>query len=386
VLELGTFFAAPFGATILAELGARVIKLEQLDGDPVRHVMPFPELGAIKVLQGKQSLGVDLASPEGRAIALELARDADIVLLAFRAGVAKRLGLHPDALRAANPDLVILEAPGYGTGPPFGHRPAFAPTIGAGSGMAYRNLGGAPPAGASLELGPEEVKREAIRLSSGAMAIANADGFSALAVASILLLGLYVRRSTGVGQTMSASMLSTVAHALSETMVDHDGIAPAPLADPELLGLGPWFRLYRCSHGWVFLAAPEPDDRAVVRRELGATTEAELADAFAAATADEWEARFTALDVACVAVAHKGIEHTIMLGETGRELGFVVDAPAHPVLEEHPRLAPLVRFSRSTPVTGGTSPLCGANTDAVLAGIGYDDARRTELRAAGIIS
>ena len=67
VLELGTFFAAPFGATILAELGARVIKLEQLEGDPVRHVMPFPELSGVKVLQGKQSVGVDVATPEGRA-------------------------------------------------------------------------------------------------------------------------------------------------------------------------------------------------------------------------------------------------------------------------------------------------------------------------------
>ena len=84
VLELGTFFAAPFGATILAELGARVIKLEQLEGDPVRHVMPFPELSGVKVLQGKQSVGIDVATPEGRQIALDLAAQADVVLLAFR--------------------------------------------------------------------------------------------------------------------------------------------------------------------------------------------------------------------------------------------------------------------------------------------------------------
>src|SRR4029079_12824762 len=50
VIELGTFYAAPFGTTILADLGARVIKVEQLDGDPLRNVVPFPEIGAIKAL------------------------------------------------------------------------------------------------------------------------------------------------------------------------------------------------------------------------------------------------------------------------------------------------------------------------------------------------
>jgi crotonobetainyl-CoA:carnitine CoA-transferase CaiB-like acyl-CoA transferase len=59
-------------------------------------------------------------------------------------------------------------------------------------------------------------------------------------VASVLLLGLYVRRTTGVGQTMSTSMLSTMAHVLSETMVEHAGATTVPLADEDLLGLGPW--------------------------------------------------------------------------------------------------------------------------------------------------
>ena len=64
---------------------------------------------------------------------------------------------------------------------------------------------------------------------------------------------------------------------------------------------------------------------------------------------------------------------------------MVVDAH-HPVIEEHPRLAPLVRFSRSTSVVAAPSPLCGADTDEVLAGFGYDEARRAELRATGVIA
>jgi crotonobetainyl-CoA:carnitine CoA-transferase CaiB-like acyl-CoA transferase len=205
-----------------------------------------------------------------------------------------------------------------------------------------------------------------------------------------MLLGLYARRRLGVGQAMSTSMLSTMAHVLSETMVDHDGITPLRLAEADLLGLGPWYRLYRAREGWVFLAAPQADDRAAVARELGVTVPDDedaaaevLAAAFAEQPAAAWEQRLTALDVACVEVARKGIEETILLGGTGRELGFVIDGD-HPVLEEHPRLGPLVRFSRSTSVIG-PAPLCGADTDAVLEGFGYDEARRVELRTAGVI-
>jgi crotonobetainyl-CoA:carnitine CoA-transferase CaiB-like acyl-CoA transferase len=73
-----------------------------------------------------------------------------------------------------------------------------------------------------------------------------------------------------------------------------------------------------------------------------------------------------------------------MFGDAGRDLGFVIDAH-HTLLEEYPRLAPLVRFSRSTTVVA-PSPLCGVDTDAVLAELGYDDDRRTRLREAGVIT
>ena len=159
VVELGTFYAAPFGTTLLADLGARVIKLEQLDGDPIRHIMPFPEVGGIKVLQGKESVAVDMASDKGREIVLELVRRADLVLQSFRAGVAERHGYTGPEMLAVNPDLVYLNAPGYGTDGPCGHRPAFAPTIGAGSGLAYRNIGGIENLPQEPDLPLRDVKR-----------------------------------------------------------------------------------------------------------------------------------------------------------------------------------------------------------------------------------
>ena len=183
VLELGTYYAAPYGATLLADLGARVIKVEQLDGDPIRHIVPFPEIGAIKVLLGKECVAVDIHTDAGREIVHDLVRQADALLLSFRAGVVERLGLDPASLLAINPDLVYLSAPGYGVDGPCGHRPAFAPTIGAGSGLAFRNIGQSVPSVEDLDRDLDQTKMAALRISSAAMGVGHADGFSALGVA-----------------------------------------------------------------------------------------------------------------------------------------------------------------------------------------------------------
>ncbi len=258
VIELGTYYAAPYGATLLGELGARVIKLEQLDGDPHRNMLPFPEVAGLKVLQGKESVAVDIATDEGRAIAHELIRRADIVLQSFRAGVAERLKVDAASLRAVNPDLVYLCAPGYGTGGPCGHRPAFAPTIGAAAGLAWRNAGATIPEAADLAL--EDIKATAMRLVYAVMGVGNSDGFAGVTVGTALLLGLLARQRGRGAQTMLTTMLSSSVHALSEAMVRYEGAGPIPTADQELHGFGPLYRLYQTAEGWVFLAAPGPHE------------------------------------------------------------------------------------------------------------------------------
>jgi crotonobetainyl-CoA:carnitine CoA-transferase CaiB-like acyl-CoA transferase len=391
VIELGTYYAAPYGATLLTDLGARVIKVEQLDGDPIRHIIPFPEVGAIKVLQGKESVAVDIASADGRAIVLELVRRADAVLQSFRAGVAERLGYTADDLRAVNPDLVYLNAPGYGAGPPCGHRPAYAPTIGAASGLAYRNVGGVDnvPQGADLDL--ESVKRYSMHMNSAAMGPLNADPLSAVSVGTALVLGLLARRRGAPGQAMLMSMLSTMAHALSEGMVEYAGAPELASPDPEILGLTARYRLYRAADGWVFLAAPADDDWAA----LGAALDLDdtlrddddalavvLAERFVTRAADEWERNLTAVDVACVAVSADPLD-SLLFSELGASLGVVTEI-THPTIGDYPRCTPMVSFSRSGGVAG-PAPLCGQHTDAVLAELGYARHRIDALRADGVL-
>jgi crotonobetainyl-CoA:carnitine CoA-transferase CaiB-like acyl-CoA transferase len=403
VLELAVLYAAPFGATLLADLGARVIKVEPLDGDPIRTIVPFPEAGGAKVMQGKESICIDLSTPEGLALVHELARRSDLVLQGFRAGAAERLGVDAATLRSVNPDLVYLAAPGYGTGPPCGHRPSFAPSIGAAGGIALANIGDTVPEAPGLDLG--QVRDGAIRLSgAGAQTSAQADGFAALGVATSLLLGLLARERGAGGQAMVASMLSTIAHAMGAQVVAAPGTSEGATPDDQLRGLGARYRTYDATDGWVFLAAPcehewEPlvtalapyvdlagDARFATEAERG-RNDAELADVLASAFAtrgkDDWERELLRADVGCVAVTTESIETTLWSEGFSRAAGYVVDVE-HPIFEQHPRLAPLVRFSRSrTRAEAGV--LAGSATDAVLRELGHSDAEIADLRERGVI-
>jgi crotonobetainyl-CoA:carnitine CoA-transferase CaiB-like acyl-CoA transferase len=402
VIELGTYYAAPYGATLLAELGARVIKIESLEGDPHRDMLPFPEVAGIKVLQGKESVAIDIATEEGLAVAYELIGRADIVLQSFRAGVAERLRVDPESLRAVHPSLVYHLAPGYGTGGPCGHRPAFAPTIGAAAGLAWRNAGSLVPEGADLTL--DHVKESAMRLAYAVMGVGNSDGFAGVTVASAMLLGLLARRRGAGSHTTLTTMISSSLHALSEVMVRYEDQPPAPTADGELRGFGPLYRLYETADGWVFLAAPNErewgrlvdalgslsrigDDRfatADLRAQHAEELTAELDRVFMGRPAAEWEQVLRSSDLACVEVSSGPVEANFLDdGSLGRRCGFVTEA-THPMLGTVPRLAPLLSFSRSGTEARGAC-LRGQHTDAVLAELGYDDARIAALREAGVV-
>jgi crotonobetainyl-CoA:carnitine CoA-transferase CaiB-like acyl-CoA transferase len=401
VLELGTFYAAPYGATVLTDLGARVIKVEPLEGDPMRTILPFPESGGTRVLQGKESVALNMASPQGRDIIYQLARRADIVLQCFRAGVAERLAVDPESLRAVNPDLVYLHAPGYGIDGPNGHCPAFAPTIGAGAGFAWRNVGAAVAEGPDLIM--SDVRSNSLRLTAAAgPQFAQADGVAALAVATGLMLGLVARKRGTGAHAMMTTMLSSAAHALSEDMVEYEGRPRGVQCDSDFLGLGALYRLYETADGWVFLAAPTDSDWTALksslagyadldqerfatpdrRRQCDADLAAALTEAFLHRPATEWERALIQASVGCVAVAPAPPERNY-LGELGRSNGYVSEVE-HPIFGRHPRIAPMVRFSRSATVARPGCTL-GQHTRPVLEELGLSEGRISVLEKEGVI-
>lgn len=122
ILDLSRVLAGPFASMILADLGAEVIKIEEIGrGDGTRSIPPFVNGEShyfLAINRNKQSVAVDLKKPEGRALILKMAARADVVLENFRPGVMDRLGLTVEALHAVNPKLVICSISGFGqTGP-----------------------------------------------------------------------------------------------------------------------------------------------------------------------------------------------------------------------------------------------------------------------------
>ena len=408
VVELALFYASAFGVTLLADLGARVIKLEQLRGDDIRYAMPIPETGAVKVLQGKESVALDLDTPEGQEIAHAIIAKADMVMMGFRGGVAQRLRVDYQTLKAINPHLIYLNAPGYGIDGPFARKPAYAPTIGAGIGagvtQAGRDVFDYDPAALTLD----QIKAISMRLRAGSMGPGNADGVSSQAVGTALLLGLIARERTGVAQEMLTSMLCSTAYANSADMIRYEGKKPAPAPDPLLYGLGARYRLYQTSDSWLFLACPQEsewpglcsavaqaggggvdlaDDPRFADAELRRQSDAALAETLErlikTKPAQEWERIFQQHDISCTEIGQGAVSQFIMKDPAMAENGFLTEVD-HPVFGPHPRMAPVSRLSR-TPGVARPGVALGQHTEAVLKEFGYSDEAIEKLEAAKVI-
>jgi crotonobetainyl-CoA:carnitine CoA-transferase CaiB-like acyl-CoA transferase len=401
IVEFGEMFASPYGSSLLADLGARVIKVESLDGDQIRNLLPFPELTGAKVMQGKESMQIDLHSEQGRAIAHRLVAHADIVVQSFRAGAAARLGIDEPTLRGIKPDLIYLNACGYGTDGPFAGSPAYAPSIGAAGGLALTNVPHALQSTDSMD----EILAIAPRLNTAAgIPDIQGDALAAVGVASAMLLGLVARRRHGSACHFTTTMLASMTHVLPHWVADYTGCPPAPSVDSDTNGFGPLYRRYEASDGSIFLAAPSAADwRALtialqpyadlgtderfstqkLRSANGEALQEALTCVFSKRTAAYWESLMCNLDVGCVAVSEESPSRQFQTDP--RLLEQFATVATSPIFDEHHRLAPLVTFSRSaTDAKGGC--IAGQHTSAVMAEFGYTTAEIDKLRADGIIA
>ncbi|MGY2487163.1 CaiB/BaiF CoA transferase family protein [Cupriavidus sp. CP313] len=149
ILDMATVVAGPFSATLCADMGADVVKLELPDGsDPLRGLEPVTEDHALywKVTnRGKRGISLDVRTPRGREIFLRLLPQFDVLVENFRTGTLARWGLDLDTLHAANPKLIVLRLTGFGQTGPDAARPGFARIFEARSG--FTNLAGTAQSG-----------------------------------------------------------------------------------------------------------------------------------------------------------------------------------------------------------------------------------------------
>jgi crotonobetainyl-CoA:carnitine CoA-transferase CaiB-like acyl-CoA transferase len=197
VLDFTRVLAGPYCTRLLADLGARVIKIERPRGDDTRagprQLDPDrtdQSTYFVRVNAGKQSVALDLEHPAGRAVALDLARVADVLVENFRPGVMTRFGLDYEAAAAVRPDLVYCSISGYGQTGPWRDRPAFAHVVHATSGLMH------------LERGADEPPR--VLYLQAADVLAGVHAFGAIAAA------LLRRVHTGRGAHLDVSMLEAL--------------------------------------------------------------------------------------------------------------------------------------------------------------------------------
>lgn len=149
VVDFCSNIAGPFASMILAQLGADVVKVEPPGGDDSRHFAS--QVDGISVVHryvgaGKRGIAVDLKDPDGRRVALDLIRTADVVIQSMRPGVADRLGIGRAAAVAENPGVLYYDVNAFGTGPSGRGLPGYDPLVQAFSGiMTMNGHDGAPP-------------------------------------------------------------------------------------------------------------------------------------------------------------------------------------------------------------------------------------------------
>ena len=232
VLEFASYIAGPYATALLADLGARVIKIEPVTGDAYR-VMSFPRM--CKTLQGKESLAIDLKDERGRRVLHKLIEHTDVLLHNFRPSVPERLGMDYETAKRLRPGIVYLYAGAYGSTGPHSHRTGFHPIAAAITGGPRYQLGGdlPTPSDVPLDLDGVQAMSDILRRANES----NPDPVAALTHCAAILMGLYHRARTGEGQYIETSMLSANLYANADDALQYQGKPERPLADADFNGL-----------------------------------------------------------------------------------------------------------------------------------------------------
>jgi alpha-methylacyl-CoA racemase len=372
IIEMAGIGPAPFAATLLADMGAEVIRLDRREATDLGIPGREPKFDVLH--RGRRSLAVDVKSEAGRDVVKRLAAKADALIEGFRPGVMERLGLGPDVLLAVNPRLVFGRMTGFGQDGPLaqaaGHDIDYIALAGVLHAIGRKGEAPVPPLNLVGDFG------------GGGM-------FLAFGV----VCGLLEAQRSGKGQVVDAAMVDGAAYLAAGVYglfaqgawIDERGV--------NVLDTGaPWYNVYKTKDGrWLAVGAIEQRFYAEFVERLGLggkdlpkqhdrkrwpELKAHFAEAIAARTRDEWERAFEGSD-ACVAPVLALSEVDKHPHNVARSTFVKRDGVLQP--------GPAPRFSRTQCEMGAPPRPRGADSEAVLADWGFAEADIAELKKSGVV-
>ncbi len=387
IIDLTHMLSGPYAGMILADLGAETIKVEPLAGEGTRKLLqsdPEYSLGDqgayfITLNRNKKSVAIDLKSPQGLEVFYDMVREADIVLDNFAADVTTKLKIDYAHLSQVNSKIITCSISGFGSDGPQYRRTAFDQVVQAlGGGMSITGLDKDTPMRAGIPIGD---------LGGGMFAVMG------------VLAALRERDQKGVGQHVDISMLDVQVSLLNymATMYFMSGKNPEPIGNSHFVHVP--YNSFRTANGHIIIAVifdkfwdalvdvlgvPEfRDDK--YKGQPGRLAdkqfiEARLSEILITQTTEHWIELFEAQRIPCARVNNFGqalsdeqVLHRNMVVDLFNDQGQSVKGPGNPI-----------KLSRHED-SYAPAPALGADTDAILAKIGYAQDRISALKAGGAI-
>jgi crotonobetainyl-CoA:carnitine CoA-transferase CaiB-like acyl-CoA transferase len=384
VLDATQVMAGPYCAMLLADMGARVIKVEPPSGDSTRSMAgargsDSPAFNAVN--RGKQGMVIDLNDDKGRDVFMRLARTSDILVENYRPGVMARLGLDYQSLRRDNPRLIYASISGHGQTGPWSRKGGFD--------LIAQGLSGVMSVTGNANEAPVKAGVPLTDLGAGLFALIG------------ILGALHHRSATGQGQHVDTSLVDAGLALSVWEVTDYfaSGQVPGPLGSAHRMTAP--YQAFKCADGYITIGAANDRNFVKLARVLGHHEWIDdprfVADHQRVAHRDELAAL-----IEDVTVRQSRAHWIAVLEESGVPCGPILDyedalttpqalAREMTVDVDHPTLGPLralgtpIKMSATPLNPKRRAPMLGEHTDEVLMNAGYSTDEIEQLRFAGAV-